>query len=237
VNQVTIVSQTGNPRMRIYASAGHADKRRVFRAAIRHSRLVRFLRIGIPAGIALAALATMMAATVLDPLRALTRLPVDISGLVISGTKITMQQPRLAGFTQDRRAYVVTARAAAQDVTNPNSVELQELHAKIEMKDSDAFEMTARVGLFETQADRLTLNDNILVSSENFQARMSEAVINVRTSQIVSEKPVEVTMPQGTINANRLEVTNSGSVIRFERGVIMVLTPANDPTDSKAETR
>jgi lipopolysaccharide export system protein LptC len=185
----------------------------------------------------LALLATILAATVLDPLRVLAKLPVDIGGLVISGTKITMQQPRLAGFTQDRRPYVVTARAAAQDVAKPDAVELQELRAKIEMKDTGAFEMTAQVGFFESKADQLTLQDNITVSSANFQARLSEAVVNVRTSQIVSEKPVEVTIPQGTINANRLEVTNSGEVIRFERGVTVVLTPTSDKSGGKAETQ
>jgi lipopolysaccharide export system protein LptC len=95
--------------------------------------------------------------------------------------------------------------------------------------------LTAQVGLFEIKADRLTLQENILVNSSNYKARLSEALINVRTNHIVSEKPVEVTMPQGTINANRLEVVNSGEVIRFERGVTMVLTPERD--GSKAASK
>ena len=36
------------------------------------------------------------------------RLPVDASGLVISGTKITMAQPKLSGYTRDSRWYEVT---------------------------------------------------------------------------------------------------------------------------------
>jgi lipopolysaccharide export system protein LptC len=110
-------------------------------------------------------------------------------------------------------------------VTKPDTFELQELRATIEMKDAGAFEMTAQAGLFEIKADRLTLQHNVNVNSENYKARLSEAVVNIRTSHIVSEKPVEVTMPQGTINANRLEVVNSGEVIRFEQGVTVVLTP------------
>jgi hypothetical protein len=39
-------------------------------------------------------------------------------------------------------------------------------------------------------------------------------------------------MKQGTVNANRLEVLDSGEVIRFERGVVMVLTPQD--ADGKA---
>src|SRR5262249_50670682 len=59
-----------------------------------------------------------------------------------------------------------------------------------------------------------------------------EATVNVRTNHIVSERPVEVLMRQGTTHANRLEVTDSGEVVRFERGVTMVLTP-----ESKAGTQ
>ena len=49
----------------------------------------------------------------------LTKLPIDVGNMVVSGTKITMEQPRLSGFTRDGRAYEVTAVAAAQDVTKP----------------------------------------------------------------------------------------------------------------------
>ena len=63
--------------------------------------------------------------TYFNPLRMLGKLPVDIGNLVISGTKITMEQPHLSGFTRDARAYELTADAAAQDLTKPDIVELQ----------------------------------------------------------------------------------------------------------------
>ena len=83
----------------------------------------------------------------------------------------------------------------------------------------------------------MTLQDDVLVNSANYQAKLSEAVINVRTNHMVSEHPVEVIMRQGTINANRLEVTNSGEVIRFEGGVTMVLVPENDRSREKSASR
>ena len=160
-----------------------------------------------------------------------------IGGLVVSGTVITMQQPRMAGYTQDRRPYVVTATAAAQDITKPETFQLQELRATIELKDAGQLELTAKSGLFESKEDRLTLQNDVRVNSANYQARLSEAVVNVRTNHIVSEKPVEVTMRQGTINANRLEVINSGEVIRFEGGVTMVLVPEKDAAGQQAANR
>jgi lipopolysaccharide export system protein LptC len=230
------VSEVDDHGPRAFASRGRSENARVFRAALRHSRLVRLLRVAIPTAIVLGVVVTLLSFYVLDPLRALSKLPA-IGALVVSGTVITMQQPRMAGFTQDRRPYVVTARAAAQDITKPETFQLQDLRATTELKDAGQLELTAQSGLFESKEDRLTLQNDVRVNSANYQVRLSEAVVNVRTNHIVSEKPVEVIMRQGTINANRLEVINSGEVIRFEGGVTMVLVPENDAAGQQAANR
>jgi len=230
------VSQVDDGASRVHGARERAKDARVFRAALRHSRFVRFLRIGIPAFVIVGALFVVLSVYVLNPLRHLAKLP-SIGGLVVSGTSITMQQPRMAGYTQDRRPYVVTARAATQDVTKPETFQLQDLNATMEFKDAGKLVLTARTGLFESKFDRLTLQDDILVNSANYQAKLSEAVVNVRTNHMVSEHPVEVVMRQGTINANRLEVTNGGELIRFEGGVTMVLVPEGDRSGEKSASR
>jgi len=230
-------SQVDDRAPRAFASRGRSDNARVFRAALRHSRFVRLLRVAIPTAVVFGAVMIVLSVYVFDPLRALAKLPGSIGGLVVSGTVITMQAPRLAGYTQDRRPYVVTARAAAQDITKPETVQLQDLHATIELKDSGQFELTAESGVFESKEDRLTLTNNVRINSANYQAKLSELVVNVRTNEMVSEKPVEVTMRQGTVNANRLEVTKSGEAIRFGGGVTMVLVPENDRPSNQAANR
>ena len=76
--------------------------------------------------------------------------------MVIKGTKITMQQPRLTGFTTDVRAYEFSARAAAQDITKPDLVELQQIRAKVEMADKSIVHMWADTGLYNMKTDMLT---------------------------------------------------------------------------------
>ena len=46
-------------------------------------------------------------------------------------------------------------------------------------------------------------------------------MIDIRKGNVVSEHPVEVKMLQGTLNANRLDIVNSGEVVRFHDGVVM----------------
>jgi lipopolysaccharide export system protein LptC len=210
-----------------YTMARRGDGARVFRKAMRHSRWVRVLRLMIPLAI-VGAVAGGLVAAQLNPLRMLTSLPVDFSSLVVSGTKITMQAPRIAGFTKDSRPYELTARAAAQDVANPNTIELQGLHGKTEMPDKAVFEMTADGGIYDAKAELLTLRQNIVFkSTSGFEVYLSEAVVDVHSSNVVSEKPVRVRMQQGTINANRMEVLDSGDTIRFGGGVSMVMTASN----------
>jgi lipopolysaccharide export system protein LptC len=149
---------------------------------------------------------------------------VDVGSLVVSGTKIMMQQPRLAGFTRDNRRYNMIAQAAAQDLTKPDMVELHGINATMEMKDGAVFETVAKDGLYNTKTEQLTLTQNIVVtSSSGYQAFLNEAVIDVRAGKIVSEKPVEVKTATWTINANGMEVGESGDLMRFDRGVFVTL--------------
>jgi len=210
-----------------YATARRGDAARAFRKARRHSRSVRVLRLAIPTGIAVAIVLAMLAAR-FDPVRMLTALPVDFSSLVVSGTKITMQQPRIAGFTSDSRPYELTAHAAAQDVTNPDTIELQGLHGKSQMADKSEFDMTADSGVYDSKGDMLTLRQNVVFkSSGGFEVYLSEAVIDVHSSNMLSEKPVEVRLVNGTIKANRMEVVESGSEIRFSGGVTFFMASSN----------
>ena len=100
-----------------------------FARAARHSRMVRVLRIAVPGAVGLA-MAALIGIATFNPFRALASLPLDMDNLVVSGTKITMESPRLAGFTPDKRPYEMQATTATQDVTDPDHVELHTLRPK-----------------------------------------------------------------------------------------------------------
>ena len=220
----TSVSHDERASARGYVAPRRDDNVAVFRGATRHSRHVRILRIAIPIGIALCLLVIVIA-TFFNPLRFLYKLPKDMGMLVISGTKITMQQPRLSGFTRDARGYDVSASAAAQDLTKPNMVELKDIRARLDMQDKSEVQLSAATGFYDTKAEILTLGQNIILSSSTgYEGRLSEAIVDIRKGYIVSEKPVEVKLLKGMLNANRLEVIDSGDLLRFGGGVAMTLT-------------
>jgi lipopolysaccharide export system protein LptC len=220
-----------------FTTSGRPNSDRAFRGAARHSRNVRLLRILVPAGV-IVGVTVIALTTFLNPVRFLYKLPNDMGTLVVSGTKITMESPRLAGYTKDQRGYEVTAKAAAQDMTKPEFVELKELRAKLAMQDNNSAELVTIGGIYNTKTEILTLGPNILLTSTNgYEARLADAVVEVRKGNITSDKPVEVKMTRGKVNANRLEIINSGEVIRFEGGVVMFLNPEQPAAANDAAKR
>jgi len=224
---LTAISDIDPQAARVFTRGGRGNSERAYRAAVRHSRRVRLLRILVPALAILALAGGIGFPAFFNPMRMLAKMPaVDIGSVVVSGTKIMMQQPRIAGFTRDNRRYDLTAQAAGQDVTKPDMVELQGIHATMEMQDNAAFDMTARNGIYNSKTELLTLSNNIVVTSTNgYEAQLSEAVLDIHAGKIVSEKPVLVKTATSNIDANRMEVTDGGDVMRFERGVTMLLKP------------
>jgi lipopolysaccharide export system protein LptC len=223
-NVLTFVSDIDNRGPAVFDVASRGGDDRIYRAALRHSRYVRALRWMVPLSVVLAVLGGTAYVTVVKPLRALAKLPVDIGNMVVSGTKITMQQPRIAGFTRDQRQYELTAQAAARDILKPDVVELEKLHATMEMQNKVTFKITANNGFYDTKTELLTLERNILVTTTSgYQAKLAEAVVDIKGGKIVSDKPVEVKSVEWLVQSNRMEVRESGDVIRFERGVFVTI--------------
>jgi lipopolysaccharide export system protein LptC len=231
-----ITARSDPEATRAYWTMSRRDADRAFRAARRHSRLVRILRITVPVTVVIGLIVVTLI-TYFNPLRMLAKLPINIDNLVVSGTKVTMEQPRLAGFTSDARAYELTADTAAQDMTRPDIVELRNIRAKVEMQDKTSMEMTAVSGIYDAKGETLKLDREILLrSSTGYQGRLSEALIDIRKGNVVSEHPVEVKLLQGTLNANRLDILDSGDLVRFHGGVVMdMMLNQSPPANSDAQ--
>jgi len=195
-----------------------------FAKAARHSRMVRMLRVAVPAAVVLA-MAGIVAASIFNPFRMLLpKIPVDMDNVVVSGTKITMESPHLAGFSTDQRPYEMWAKAAIQDLTDPDHVELKTLRAKLMMEDKSTVTMDARTGYFDSKQQMLDLRKDIfLQSSTGYEARMTQAYVDINKGTVTSDEHVDVKLLNGTLTADKLRVFNGGEVVRFEGNVVMNL--------------
>jgi lipopolysaccharide export system protein LptC len=195
-----------------------------FAVATRHSRMVRALRIAVPA-IVILAMAAIVAVSVFNPFRMLLpKLPLDMGNLIVSGTKITMESPHLSGYSTDQRPYEIWAKTATQDLTDPDHVDLRTLRAKVLNEDQTTVTIDARNGLYDSKQQLLDLHKDIfLQSSTGYEARLSQAFVDIGKGTVTSEEHVDVKLLNGTLTADRLRITGGGEVVRFEGNVVMNL--------------
>ncbi|WP_244424579.1 LPS export ABC transporter periplasmic protein LptC [Methylobacterium nodulans] len=211
-----------SPVMEAVETLGHgvtpldARRLRAHRRAQRHSAQVRFLRLAIPLGSAAAVLA-VAAVTWLDPFGALG-VTVSLGEVSVSGSKVTMESPRLTGYRgKDGRPYEVTAKAALQDVRRPTVIELQNMKGHMQADETGALShLEALSGVFDTQKESLELSRSIrLWTDKGQEARLSSAQVNFKAGTMNSREPVTVTLPNGTIRSDGLEVVDNGRTISF----------------------
>ncbi len=195
-----------------------------FAIAARHSRMVRVLRVAVPAAVILS-----MAAIVAG---------VDLQSVpdAVAQAAARHGKPRrlrhqdhdgIAAYGRlhaDRRPYEVWAKTATQDVTDPDHVDLKTLRAKVLMEDQSTVTLDARNGLMDTKQQLLDLHKDIfLQTSTGYEARLSQAFVDMGKGTVTSDEHVDVKLTNGTLTSDRLRITGGGEVVRFEGNVVMNL--------------
>ncbi len=204
--------------------------------AQRHSKRVRILRIALPS---LAALGVVIVTLILmiDPLKKFRQLPVEFSKLSLDGNKITMEAPKLTGYTRDKKPYIVTADSATQDLTQPNIVELNGIHGNVEQTGRGGTEVRAKGGVYDIKAENLQLNGGIEIHSESgYHVYLNDAFIEVRKGRMVTKNPVNATFPDGSLEAARAEIRDHGAVVIFDGGVVVNMQlPPQEKSEAEAQ--
>ena len=200
-------------------SRAHTDARR-------HSARVRFFKRAIPL-VAGGAVVLILLATFLNPFRSADGLA--LGPLSVSGSKVTMESPRLTGFrSKDSRPYEVTASAATQDVRKPTLVELKDLRARIATDEAGgAARLEAAAGVFDTQKEQLELRENVRITSDaGHDASLRSAAIDFKAGTVVSREPVSVRLTNGLVEAEGMEIADGGKVMVFTGRVRTTFAPS-----------
>lgn len=191
----------------------HLQDDPAFIDAARHSRHVRLLRRAIPVGSAL--VLTFFVVRSVAGLFATPDLAAEDVG--IQGRKIVMEKPKLSGYKRDGRSYELTATSATQDITTPNTVELDALTARMQTGKEGWANLKGARGVYDSKIERLEVDGGVNVLTESgLDAKMKDARIEFKAGTIVTDKPVEVKSPQGDVEADRMEVLDNGRRLVFE---------------------
>ena len=198
-------------------------QKKAFAAARRHSQLVLVLRSAIPAACVIA-VAGLTLFTVFDPFAPVGSTITAVSTEGITGSQITMRLPKLSGFKKDLRSYDVTADSAVQEVKHPTVMNLVLPDAKIEIEKDKYARITAATGLYDSSAEKMQLVGKVAVKSDaGYEIALDDANVDLKAGSIETRHPVRVKMTNGTIDAETMEVQDSGRVVFFRGHVTTLL--------------
>ncbi|MFG1477393.1 LPS export ABC transporter periplasmic protein LptC [Xanthobacter sp. V4C-4] len=187
-----------------------------FRRAQRHSSRVRWIRRILPVAV-IGGVVLLGAGALLNSLKVKIDLPFDVGQLTLSGSRLTMELPKLSGFTDDNRGYSVTAKTATQDLTRPDVIDLTDIEAKLEMADHGWARVQARKGSLDTKSQFITLDDGVeLAMKGGYGGHLENAEVDVKSGTIATARPVTFTYLDGRLVADTLKVTDRGEKARFE---------------------
>jgi lipopolysaccharide export system protein LptC len=187
-----------------------------FASAFRHSNRVRILKLSLPL-IALFAIGFFSAATIFagDPTPAAAEKPAEMAD-----GRIIMANPKLEGFTGDKRPYKMVATRAIQESATSPVVALETITADLPFGKQATAKVTAASGIFDNASSTLNLNSQIqLTTSDGMTANLNTAKVNIATSEMSTDQPVDIKTGGSHITADSMKITNGGKVVIFESRV------------------
>ncbi|OCW57281.1 LPS export ABC transporter periplasmic protein LptC [Hoeflea olei] len=202
-----------------YAGRSHAEYRR----AVRHSRLVRVLKILLPVLAGLIVLAFVAVSWV----GSLGPEGVGIESVSLRDGKIVMQNPVMSGQASDARPYTMQAARAIQDLDTPDVIVLEEIVADLPVADGDKAVLNAASGIYNRTAETLVFDKPFTVSTEaGMRAELKSADIDIAAGEMRTSEPVAVRSGEASVVAQSMEMQDKGRVIVFKDKVRMTINPS-----------
>ena len=193
-----------------------------FARAARHSRRVRFFKIGFP----LLALTLIAVFAVWAWFAAPTGFTADVAGSAVTDGKLVMANPKLNGFTKANLPYEMTAERAIQDLTDTTRIVLEKIDARLPVQAENWADIVARTGIFDSEKNTLRINSPLTVrTSDGLIAKLQSAFLTMESGEIVTDDPVALEMKGSSLTAESMAVSERGKVIVFRDRVRMTILP------------
>ncbi|VAW13300.1 hypothetical protein MNBD_ALPHA09-864 [hydrothermal vent metagenome] len=146
-------------------------------------------------------------------------------GEVSIGTDgIRMVAPKLTGVDNNQQTFEIKADEAIQDRADPTKVTLVGIDARVNLKDGGTIGFSAQKGVYNTDLNQIWLSESLEIrSSEGYVAQLSEAQVDFKNGQMVSNSPVLIFTNDGVINASGVQVLDGGNKVIFSGRVTLSL--------------
>lgn len=212
-----------------------AADNKAFLRAKSHSRRVWWTKRLLPLA-AVSAVVVMIGAVFLH--RVLPDVALNLPNATVQDGKLVMANPKMDGFTSDKRRYNVTAQRATQDLRGKSALELDQLRADVELDDGRDALLVSPTGIFDNAANRLTLPEQaVLTTTDGMRAEFGRADINVQTGAVDASQNVKITSKDTTIIAETMRLKSGGKHIVFENNVQVVMQPTAELSGTTGDSK
>lgn len=194
-----------------------------YERATGHSFRVRRLKILLP----LIAILIGAAFVAVSFIRTYLPEELEIENATIENGKIVMSNPAISGRNDQGISYSMKANRALQDVASPDMITLEQIIAKMPVKDDVTALVTAQSGIYNRARNQLQLDKPFTLDLSNgLKATFQSAYLDVPAGEMSSKTPVKITTGDASIVAQSLRMTDKGRNIVFEGAVRVNVSPA-----------
>jgi len=191
----------------------------------RYSRMVELLRYLLPA-LALSLIALVALWPHLIGSAGGLIVPIFANAKVDGADVMLMRNPRYVGHTKNDERYELTAASAYADPKQPDRVHLNRPAGALTAAGPRDLNLTARIGLYNRAGDKLDLKGSVeLTTSDGYRFDTDRAYIDLKSGQVIGDRPIRGVGPTGKLSADRFEIRDKGDLLRFEGRVRVTLPP------------
>lgn len=191
----------------------------------RYSRFVQLAKIVFPL-VALALLSTLfLFSRSIDPSRAIPFAEIDVEKIA---REQRLARPKFSGVTEDGSEVLLIAESATPDPVDPRKLSAEIVEATIAVPDGETFDVDANRADFDGGSDILELQGDVTIRTASGYTLATDTLItSVATTTLKSPTSVFVTGPEGTLEADSMELgeTENGQVVVFKGNVKLIYRP------------
>ena len=212
-------------RARPPAEALIAERAKAFALANRHSRLVRLLRLSLPAAVVLILLGYIAVLTVNWHLSSGR---FNVGAGTITADDLTMKDAGYSGTTKDGGRYEVRSRRAVVSFNQNTPIKLIDVSGELFQTNNVTTKLKSKHGILDNPKGELELYDGIEVdASSGLMARLVRAKIYNKENKIVSNDPVSASTSTGSVQAASMVMNTKTHLTKFKGSVAVRMMPSS----------
>jgi len=178
----------------------------------RRSRLIRTLRLVLPAAIA-AIFAGLIGSVAWSTFNAQPK------AARAGDEPIRLLNPRFVGRDDKGRAFVLTAEAATRDRLDYQRVILQKPALVLDENGPDQMRINGAKGVFHEQSGKLELDGGVRMADAKNAFNTASSLFDTKTGEVVGSGPIQGAGGLGEISAESYAVYGKGERMVFKGGV------------------